>query len=286
MIVSNPKRQGTQHVERIATLNARLYCGASESLPRPIPRHSRCIQFGLRWRKGMARRALCLGPIYHEAFSKARDQNKASRKTALASFTLSELLVVLGVIFLMAALVVPGIARAKQKTRRVQCTDNLKQFGLAFRTFAINGGEESSAQAATNWQGTSERIASGQAFQRLRVMSNELSTPRLLVCPADVRVPAKDFGPGFSNTNVSYFLSLEATEIYPSMFLCGDRNLTNGLPLEDGILVLTPNRPVGWTHELHNRQGNVGLADGSVQGLANGRLPRFAVGITNRLAMP
>jgi prepilin-type processing-associated H-X9-DG protein len=68
--------------------------------------------------------------------------------------------------------------------------------------------------------------------------------------------------------------------------LYGDRNLTNGWPLENGMLVLTPNRPVGWTHELHNRQGNVALADGSVQEFANSSLPGLLVGTTNRLAMP
>jgi prepilin-type processing-associated H-X9-DG protein len=70
------------------------------------------------------------------------------------------------------------------------------------------------------------------------------------------------------------------------MFLAGDRNLTNGLPLQEGVLVLTPNRRVGWTHELHDRQGNIAMADGSVQGWANSRLLGFGVGITNRLAMP
>ena len=118
-----------------------------------------------------------------------------------------------------------------------------------------------------------------------------LSNPKLLVCPADTRVPAKDLGPGFSNTNLSYFVGLDADETYPQMFLYGDRNLTNSLPLQHGILVLVPNRPVGWTHELHNGQGNIALADGSVQGWTSSHLSQAMVGplvtsITNRLAMP
>jgi prepilin-type processing-associated H-X9-DG protein len=110
--------------------------------------------------------------------------------------------------------------------------------------------------------------------------------PKILICPADVRVPAKDFGPGFSNMNLSYFVNLDADESYPQMFLYGDRNLTNGLPLQEGIMVLAPNRALGWTHELHNDQGNVALADGSVQGFANSRLSGLVLGTTNRLAMP
>jgi prepilin-type processing-associated H-X9-DG protein len=122
-------------------------------------------------------------------------------------------------------------------------------------------------------------------------MSNELSTPKLLICPSDTRVAAKDFGLGFSITNLSYFLSLDAEETYPGMFLSGDRNLTNGQPIQNGILVLPPNRPVGFTHELHNGQGNIALADGSVQGWTSSRLSSAVVGppgigMTNRLAMP
>ena len=202
------------------------------------------------------------------------------------ALTRVELLVVIGVIALVAALVLPGIGRQKQRVRRIQCTDNLKQLSLSFRTWAINGANDFSSQASTNREAALGRLTNGQAFRCIQVMSNELGTPKILVCPADTRVPAKDFGRGLSNANLSYFVNPDAEESYPQMLLYGDRNLTNGLPLQDGILVLTPNRPVGWTHELHNCQGNVALADGSVLGLANSRLSGLVVGTTNRLAMP
>ena len=205
---------------------------------------------------------------------------------SLVAFTLVELLVVIGVIALVAALVLPGIARQKQRARRLQCTDNLKQLGLCFRTRVTEGGDGLFTQVSTNGDGAPGRITGGEAFRYFQVMSNELRAPKLLVCPADTRVPAKDFGPGFSNTNLSYFVNPDADETYPQMFLYGDRNLTNGLPLQEGMLALTPNRPVGWTHELHNRQGNIAMSDGSVQGVANSRLSGLVLGITNRLAMP
>lgn len=213
---------------------------------------------------------------------------KRSRGYDAVAFTRIELLVVLGVITVMAALVLPGIARQKQRVRRVQCTHNLKILGLAFRFRAINGGNQSFSQASTNKEGALHRITSVVAFRYFQVMSNELN-PKLLVCPADVRMPAQDLGHGFSNTNLSYFVGLDADERYPQMFLYGDRNLTNGLPLQEGILLLVPNRPLRWTHELHNRQGNVALADGSVQGWASSHLSNAVssvVGFTNRLAMP
>jgi prepilin-type processing-associated H-X9-DG protein len=212
---------------------------------------------------------------------------KGLRKTRVTAFTRIELLVVLVVVALMAALVLPGLERVKQKRWRIQCTDNLKQIGMAFRTFAIDHDGELPAQVYMKRMGTAGGNRSVEAWRIFQVMSNEMSTPNVLICPADTRVPASILGPGFSNTNLSYFVSLDAAETFPSMFLCGDRNLTNGLPVENGILVLTTNRPFGWTHELHNGQGNVALADGSVQGWTSSRLQGLlGGGITDRLAMP
>src|ERR1035437_9932648 len=92
----------------------------------------------------------------------------------LEAFTLVELLVVLGVIALMVALVLPGMARAKQKAMRIQCTNNLKQLGLLFRTHAINGGAELSAGASTNREAALGRITSGEAYRHFQVLSNDL----------------------------------------------------------------------------------------------------------------
>jgi type II secretory pathway pseudopilin PulG len=197
---------------------------------------------------------------------------KRRRSQHVEAFTRVELLVVIGVIALMAALVLPAIPRMRQKAWRMQCTDNLKQLGLAYRTWAIDGGAQSSPQVSTNRDGASGPLPSGEAFRHFQAMSNIVGSPKVLVCPADVRVPAKDFGPGFANTNLSYFVGLDADETHHQIFLYGDRNLTNGLPIQQGILLLVPNRPTGWTHELHNRQGNLALSDGSVQGWASSSL--------------
>lgn len=103
-------------------------------------------------------------------------------------------------------------------------------------------------------------------FRHFQVMSNELSTPRILVCPADseIQMPATNFT-AFSNSNISYFVGIVPKETNAMLFLSGDRNITNGTSIRNGILVLTTNRPAGWTSEFHNKVGNIGLADGSVQ---------------------
>jgi prepilin-type N-terminal cleavage/methylation domain-containing protein len=51
-------------------------------------------------------------------------------------FTLVELLVVIGVVALLAALLVPTLASAKDKVRRVSCLSNLRQVGLAIHLYA------------------------------------------------------------------------------------------------------------------------------------------------------
>jgi len=126
-------------------------------------------------------------------------------------------------------------------------------------------------------------------FKHFQVMSNELNTPVILVCPRDSRRSAKDFRTGFSNTNVSYFVGLVTNDDNPQMFLSGDRNVTGGTRLANGIIELTTNHVIGWGTDMHNGQGNVALADGSVQGFSSQRLREALsnTGVaTNRLAMP
>ena len=90
-------------------------------------------------------------------------------------------------------------------------------------------------QVSTNSAGSLAWANSPQVFRHFQVMSNELVTPKILLCPLDSkRTKATDFT-NFSNANLSYFIALDADESKPHRLLSGDRNLTGGT-LSNGFL--------------------------------------------------
>lgn len=211
-------------------------------------------------------------------------RNAAVRK----GFTLIALLVVLAVLAILAAMLLPALAKAKARALRIQCVNNLKQDGLAFRIWEGDHDDRYPMAVSNRFEGSLEWVAGGNAFRHFMVMSNELSTPKILVCPADTRQAAPDFA-HLQNLNLSYFVGLDARESDPQMFLTGDRNITNGLTPVRTILFLPSGKPAGWTEMIHNRVGNLGLSDGSVQQVSTAGLQdaiRSNASVTNRIALP
>lgn len=93
-----------------------------------------------------------------------------------------------------------------------------------------------------------------------------------------------------NDSRLSYFVGVDAVDTNPTMFLAGDRNLTvKNVALKPGLNSLGTNELMGWTRELHVNEGNVLMADASVQHFNAASLQKAFenTGVaTNRLAIP
>jgi prepilin-type processing-associated H-X9-DG protein len=205
--------------------------------------------------------------------------------------TLIEVLLVIAVLVILVGIFLPALTHRPAKAPRNQCVNHLKQVGLAFRMWSGDHGDKFPMSASMTNGGTMEFALDGNVSRHFLALSNELSTPKILVCPADKeRKAAVKFDTNFNNWNISYFINVDADESSPMMFLSGDRNLVvNGIPLKTGLANMTTNDLLSWTEKIHNKQGNILFADGSVLQLTTTALQKAlqATGsATNRLVIP
>jgi prepilin-type N-terminal cleavage/methylation domain-containing protein len=172
-----------------------------------------------------------------------------------SAFTLIELLVVIAIIAILAAMLLPALAAAKRKAQKINCVNNLKEVGLAFHEWEGDNGDRYPMLVASSDGGAADYVTTSANAARFlnpamafMVMSNELSTPKILYCtsdnyhnsganagPATVWTFAALLGTGTTPPTsaqqgvgtVSYFINGDATETDPQAVMTGDENIGN-----------------------------------------------------------
>ena len=214
------------------------------------------------------------------------------KKTTLG-FTVVELLVVIVVCLVLASMLIPAGHGSRAKAGRINCINNLKQIGVAYRVWPGDQSDRFPSQRQITDGGWGEIAASTNAarlgWTNYFLMQKELGqSPRVLICPADERIAATNFHANENpNANLSYFVGIGASDTYPQSLLGGDRNLAPGpKPADDygyspaagmgADVILSTNADVCWSLKMHSAgnasgAGNVLLGDGSVQQVSSAR---------------
>src|ERR1043166_6712252 len=203
------------------------------------------------------------------------------------AFTRLELVIVLITLALLAGIALPVLGGNKARSEQALCFSNLRQIGHAFHLWASDHADRNPWLTPSREGGTYESSSPlrNEVWFQMSWISNELVTPKILVCPSDVGVGAArriatDFSSadggflrlGFRSRSLSYVIGLHSFYDAPRSILSGDRHfrtdgITGGCPtgIGDAWLLAYPNSSTVWTNAIHHETGNLLFTDGSVE---------------------
>ena len=208
----------------------------------------------------------------------------------LGAFTRVELLAVIGAIALLMIVAVSAQSRPREFGQRVTCVNNLRQIARGCLMWAGEHGGSGPPTVSAADGGTK---GNQNLYAHFLVASNEIGSPRMLVCPSDtVQWIAADWAqfdsPPFRNNAVSYFAGMHVSAENTPVMLAGDPNLLGTSASSCGIAVIRVAsfdyqlNALSWdTRRFHLDSGNMAFADGRVAQLTTDGLRKLRVPVFN-----
>jgi prepilin-type processing-associated H-X9-DG protein len=193
-----------------------------------------------------------------------------------SAFTLLELLAAIAIIIVLMALLLPAVTKSVAKARQVECLSHLRQIGLAMTSFAHDHSgrypmQISNLEGGSLWANRDRLPAShllSFSARHFQVLSNELSSAKLVLCPTDKKKEAPNFA-SLTAAQMSYWVFYPASPGNSTHPLAGDWNVqsvtTNGSVIGARTNLLS----IRFSDQLHQFRGNILFADGRVELVRN-----------------